>query len=291
MPRTHISISGHTLEYPDPSALVAKFLRQLEKMLYDPNTSAVAMTGFAYSTANPILDHAFFPERGPITKDTFADPHYPVIQDMLARKRAAEEGVDLEKLAATYTVTVPEAATIIGMREASLRNAIHSRRIHSWFRDGRHYLTPASVRSFEVGDQGFHRQYAERIKKQEAPAEDPAAPPPPALSEAGARPLEMCFGNMKGASFRVKHAGEIDNQTPVGPNMHTGPLAQWKRVAVLSGKHRPDGTYGSRLFILTPSDTANEVTFDPFYVRGHFNVEKVNAPRKAAALFKEFVAE
>src|SRR5262245_32600640 len=107
--RTHTTVSGHHIEY-DSTPRVEAFLRRLEDAIDDAKVSENELIGLAYGHENPILDHTMFPSRGAVTKEVLADPAYAVMADLLFRKRLAEEGTDIEKLAARYSMTVSEAA-------------------------------------------------------------------------------------------------------------------------------------------------------------------------------------
>lgn len=151
--KQHRTVSGQTIDY-SPSPKVVAFLRRLEDEVENPKTSEQALIGLAYSNENPILDHTMFPGRGSVTKDVLADPAYHVMTDLLFRKQIAEQDIDVDKLAARYSMTVGEAAEELGINESAVRLAISSKRIASWVKDGKHFLEPRAVQSLEVGTRG-----------------------------------------------------------------------------------------------------------------------------------------
>lgn len=150
MKRSYTTVMGHEIRL-DVAPKVAAFLGRMELLAGDRATTEQTMIGVAYSTENPMLDQSPFPGRGGITKEVLADPAYRVMTDLLFRKRIAERKIDIEKIAARYTMTIAEAAAERGVHESAIRQAIASVRLASWYRDGRHYLDPRAVRALEVG--------------------------------------------------------------------------------------------------------------------------------------------
>lgn len=151
--RTHTTVTGHHIEL-DATPKVAAFLRRLEEGVDDPKTSERDLIGLAYSNENPFLDHTMFPGRGAVTKEVLDDPAYHVMTDLLFRKRLAEEGTDVARLAARYSMTPAEAAEELGITVGAVRQMIAAKRIPSWMRDGRHYIDPRSLKGLEVGTRG-----------------------------------------------------------------------------------------------------------------------------------------
>ena len=113
---THKTVSGHDIEYEETRELAA-FLARLGAVVADPKASVSEAIGLAYSRENPILDQAVFPERGAVTKEVLASPAYAVVSDLIFRKEASAGAYDLEEMAARHTLTVPEVAERLGVRE------------------------------------------------------------------------------------------------------------------------------------------------------------------------------
>lgn len=243
--RLHTTVMGHRIEYT-PTPRVEAFLRRIEKMVSDPSATEREVVGLAFSRENPILDQGMFPERGAVTREVLADPSYHVLSDLIFRKRLADDRVDVEKLAARYSLSVAEAAKELGVHESAVRQAIAAKRLASWVKDGRHFIDPRALATFEVGTRG-----------------------PKAKSSA----LEIVMGHAKGARLKVKADVPIEGTERVGGNVVKARLEKWRRLLVMTV-----GEGGSkRLFVLEPARDVDEITFGPFSVRGGFVVrEKIN---------------
>lgn len=258
---SYTTISGHSLDYPEPEPELAKLLTRLRKMVDDPKATENNMIELAYSRENPILGAGLHPSRGMVTRETLANPVYHVITDLLDRKRAALEGWNLDELASEYTLTPAEAAAKLGVHYSAVQQAIKAWRLPSWVKDGRYYLTERSLETFEVGKRG------------------------PRAADAG-EPLDVCVGHTDGQSFRMKHPGDLENIARIEGHVVAGRVARWKRVGVISGT---EGKH--RFFVLEPGTEGNELKFGPFYVKGTFRIaEKVNAAEKAREAWKAFTA-
>ncbi len=168
------------------------------------------MIGLAYSSENPILDSTLHPGRGVVTKAVIDDPVYGVVTDLLFRKRVVQDDVDVDKLAAKFSMSVAEAAAELGIHESAVRQAIAAKRLPSWLKEGRHYVDPRALKTLEVGTR--------RPTKKDATA--------------GA-PLEVRMGSKAGASFSVRAKGviAIDEQTG---HVNHGAISRWHQVVVRS---------------------------------------------------------
>jgi len=124
MPRTHETLSGHTIEYPDPDAKLDRFLKRARDLLDDRKATEDDLIVLIYGDENPILDRALFPERGMVTKEVLENPVYAVLQDLLGRKRAAIKGQTAEQLGKAFTITVAEAAEQAGVTEDAINRGI-----------------------------------------------------------------------------------------------------------------------------------------------------------------------
>ena len=272
--RFHTTASGHRVEY-EASPKVAAFLRRLEEMVDDADVTTQEMTGLAYSSENPILDHALFPGRGAVTRAVLDDPAYGVVTDLLFRKQLAEDGTDVERVAAKYSMTVGEAAVERGVTEGAIRQAIAAKRLASWVKEGgRHYVDPRAVKTLEVGTRapvgprkGTFSDAPEVMAKHRRVADAVAAAPP----------LEVRMGSL---SVKAKHPIKVDEQ--IG-NVNHGQISPWKRVVV-----RTTGEGGKkRAWVLVPGTEDNQIAHDEFFVRGKFIVhDSTNNPRGADQLWK-----
>ncbi len=262
--RTHTTVTGHHIEYT-ATPRVSAFLARLEKLVADPNVTEQNMIGLAYSHENPLLDCSIHPTRGMVTKAVLDDPAYAVMSDLLFRKRIAQDNVSIEKVAARFSMTIPEAAAELGIHESAVRQAIAAKRLASWIKESRHYVDPRSLKTLEVGTRG-------PTKKARAASEE-AAPE---------SPLEICMGSETGASLNVKAPNPIEIVSQSG-RTHQGSVSRWRRVVV-----RTTEAGGSkRAFVIVPGAEENEIKHGTFHVRGRFDiVEKSNNPKKADELWK-----
>ncbi len=246
--RIHTTLTEHRIEY-DPSPEVEAFLTRLEDMISDPKVNEQQMIGVAYSRENPLLDKTMHPIRAMVTKDVFDDPAYAVMADLLFRKRVAQEKVDVNKLAAKYTVTVAQAAEQLGIHQSAVRQAIEARRLASWMKDGKHFLEPSSLASFAQSS-GKGRAG----KKSEMSSE-----------------LDIVLGHAAGASLRVRSAKPVETIERVDGNVVHGRLAAgWKKIVVLTTAG--NSKRGFALEPGAPGAEPQEINHPPFYVRGNFHI-------------------
>jgi hypothetical protein len=151
---THVALSGHVIDYPEPAPKVARFLARVRELVDDPKASEDDVVALVYSRENPILDHTVFPTRGAVTRDVLENPVYRVMTDLLFRKSVAERGLDVERIAREFTVPVSDAAARLDIHESAVRQAIAAQRLASWVKEGRHYLRPRDVEAFQVSARG-----------------------------------------------------------------------------------------------------------------------------------------
>jgi len=263
---THLTLSGQEIEYPTPSPPLAKFLKRLEAMAEDSSVTENELIGVAYGSENPLLDHSLFPERGAVTKEVLAHPAYQVMTDLLARKRVQQDKVDITKLAAEFTIPLPQAAKEIGVTPSALQQAIWTRRLRAWVKTGPkgkpdYYLKPESLHTFGV-------------------TRGPRKPP-------AAEPLEVRIGHSPGNMLEIKHPGDLDDRKKVGHAIIEGRIPRWQRVAFRYGGGK---NQKPRLAIIGPAAEDNEFTWgDEFWIRGKFEfVKRANNLKEVADLWEEF---
>lgn len=58
--KRHATVSGHSIEY-EARPKVAAFLRRIADAVHDNSISERELTGLAFSSKNPMLDHSLFP--------------------------------------------------------------------------------------------------------------------------------------------------------------------------------------------------------------------------------------
>lgn len=267
---THTTLTGHRIDLEDPRPDVVAFLERLEAMVADPSATEDDLIAVAYGRDNPVLDQSVFPGRGAVTPAVLADPAYRIVTDLLFRKRVAQDKVDVEKMAAEYTLSVAEAAARLGVHENAVRQAIAAQRLPSWLKGGRHFLHPRSVDAFQIAPRGPRAQEERQARE---------------ASEAAGRALLVCVGSADGASLRIAPRPELEHQQKAGPHMVTGRIpGDWKRLAVLT-----NGPEKARLYVIEQGADAKEdaIHIGPLYVRGRFViVERVNNPRAARERFE-----
>lgn len=291
--KSYRTVNGQTLEY-EATPKVAAFLRRLEEGVDNPKVGEQELVGLAYSSENPFLEHTMFPGRGAVTKEVLANPAYHVMTDLLFRKRMAERKFDVSKLAAKYTVSIPEAAEQLNINENAVRKAIASGRLPSWVKeDGRQYIDPKSLETIEVGTRGPKkgsykapeqgsepREPGEErtIKLRDERLEDAVAH---TNGEVEAEPLDVIMGQEKDAGLKV--SVEAEDVERIAGNRKHGCIRQWRRVAVMT-----KGIGGTRrVYVLIPGRKENAITIGPFAVRGRFDIEsRVTSPTRIDAAWK-----
>lgn len=252
----HETISGHRVEFDEPEGELAEFFARARTAAADSAASENDLITLIYSADNPLLSPGVVPDRGVVTKDTLAHPVYRVLQDLLIRKRVAEQGLDVQAMADRHTVTIAEAAEQLGVHASAVQQAIKAQRLPSWVKGGRHYMAPSALDAFELSRRG---------------------PKPKG------KPLRYCSGSEPGTSFRVKvpTSRVIEKKGKA----QTAEVDTWARVAVLSG-----GEGRHRFFVLEPVASGSErLELGSFYVEGPFRVtKKVNNAREAREAYKAF---
>lgn len=269
---SHTTITGETVEYPRPTAEVARFLSRLRAAAEDPRVSENELVQLMYGRENPILDQTLLPGRGMVTTAVFADPLYRVMLDLLDAKRVQVGTLDPVRASDSYTMTVSEAAERLKMSTSAVRQAIKAGRLAAWKKGGVHMLDPHSVAT-------YRDHVARRGPRSEREASEGAEPA-----------LRVRMGNRPGASFRVKAPGlEVVSTTKLegGGKVIEATVPRFARAAIaFSGKEM------NRAFFLVPADEENSFTFDAFEIRGRYRVaEKINDAVKASKAFKAFEAE
>jgi hypothetical protein len=255
---THTTLDGRELVYAEPSAEVGAFLDRVFALLNDPRATDDEMIELIYGAENPLTDKAMFPGRGAVTREVFANPIYQVLVDWLVRKQKAMGKVDVDAALEAATLSVPEAAAELGMTPSAVRQAIRASKLPAVKRGRGYFLAPHDVATFAK-----HRQ----------PRGPTAAPM-----------LEARVGSVEGKSFRIKALGS-EEVARDGRKVDVV-VATFKRVAVVFS-----GELTNKLFVLEPSEKADEFRFGPFYVRGRFRVvERVNDPKAASQRWKAFEA-
>lgn len=252
----YITIVGETIEYETPSRPVAAFLARVVDAAHDPRVSESEMIDLVYGSENPLLRQDVIPGHGLVTRETFANPVYHVMLDLLGRKRVQLGTLDPERARDEYTVTITEAANRLGVHPSAIRQAIHAKRLDAMKRGHLYLIRPSALESFQLSRRG--------------PKPDPA--------------LDVVAGNDDGRSLRIKVlGGELQVGAREGHRV-SGTIRAFKVVGVISG-----GAGRHRFFLLEPSETSDELAFGPFHIRGRFRVAaRENNPRAAREAWKKF---
>ncbi len=151
---THKTLCGRRIEVGEFSEPVSEFLDAAFAAADDPRVSADQMTQMVYGPTNPLLVVDPLTGSAWMTPDTFADPVYFVLVDLIGRKRVSAGEMDMEAVRRQYTVTVPDAARRLGITQQGVRVAIHARRLSAVFHNGEWRIHPNSLASFRVSRRG-----------------------------------------------------------------------------------------------------------------------------------------
>ena len=248
---------GTVIEYPKPDAETAAFLARIVDAAHDPRVSWSELTDLVYSRENPIMDQTVFEGRGAVTAEVFENPLYHVMTDLLWKKQVVEQKIDPSKTAAAGTITVADAAEIIGVTPDAVRKAIRAERLKAWKTGGSYRVSRAD---------------AERYRDEVVPRA-PRSSDPVLRARAGSEP---------GRSLRLKAPGK----RKVGK---TGSVVDlevdtFERAAVAT-----TGKKSMQVFVLEPSPHFERIEWGALGVEGRFRiVEHVTHPREAAAAWKAF---
>lgn len=262
----YTTVAGEVIEYPTPKPDVAAFLERVLRAAHDPQVSASHLVDYVYGVDNPLLRQGVLPGRGLVTKETFADPVYHVMLDLIDVKRVQEGTLNLERAADAYTMTVAEAAKEKGVTPGAIRQAIEAKRLDAMKKGGTHYLRPSSVASFVVSRRG---------------------PKPKDVSDERVA-FAFRVGGEHGRKLQLLVVGG-DSDGPVRP-VHDGVpvtagfVRRFERAAILEEKGA-----SRRFFEIEPSVYDDAIEWGSLYVRGSFKVvRKVNNAKAARDAWKAF---
>lgn len=255
MPPTYETLSGQRVEYTDPDPKLAKFLKRVQALFEDRKATDSDLVALIYGAENPLL------AGGLVTTETLDHPVYQVLADLIVRKRVVQDGVDVERMAKRYTLSVTEAAKLKGVTQDAIRKAARERRLPSWVKDGSYFFEPASLDAVEIGGRG-------------------------PIAAARTSALEYRTGYDEGHAAFLKLATQPGGEVVPGKEGSTGKIEKWRRVAVLTG-----GRNGRlRYFEIEPDPNhRGEVGFFNFFVRGGFKeVRRENGAQAAREAWEAF---
>ena len=153
----YTTLTGHALQYPTPTGAEADFLVRVVKAAADPGVSIGELIELIYGNENPILDQTIFPGLRAVTSETFKNPLYHVMLDLLDQKRVQLGALNLDVARDRFTMTVGDAAKALGITPSAVRQAIHSERLASVKQGGTFHLAEDSADAYQVSNQGPKR--------------------------------------------------------------------------------------------------------------------------------------
>lgn len=251
---------GETIEYPKPKPDVSAFITRVKEAAEDPAVSENELITLVYGPDNPVLEQGRFQGRGAVTKEVLADPVYHVLQDLLQHKRITLGHVSAEKLLASFSLTVSEAAKELGITQAAVRKAISNNQLSATQRPNGYLIDPRSVET-----------YRSRVTKR-------------GLSKGP--DLRARIGSAPGTSVRLK----VDGEKVTGREREGDAKFVDLEVAEFSGGALACSDGETSLFLrLEPAVRKSRFEFGPFWVEGKFKVvEREESPKKAVQAFRGF---
>lgn len=256
---TYSLLSGETIEYAPTNDAVAAFMDRVRKATDDPHVSVVELEVLVYGLENPLLSINRETGRAVVTRATYEDPCFHVMLDLIGRKRVTVGHLDLEAARVRHTMTVREAAKLLGITEGAVRQAIYAGRLSYWRDAGVYYLDPSVVKAYRV------------VRRQHAPKRTA---------------LEVRCGSADDTTFKVKTLNGLTGRSKVG-NVVTGMAEDWKRIVVLASKNER-----ARCFVIVPGPDDDVIEFNGFFVRGRFSIDRTeNNARRARELYSATTPE
>jgi excisionase family DNA binding protein len=265
----HVTLSGHEIRY-EAGPELAGFLERARSLAENPGATSKDLLALVYGQGNPLLDRSHLREHGVVTAAVLDQPAFQVLQDLILRKDLRERGIEVETVAARFTMTVAEAAERLGVHVSAVSKAIHAGRLGSWVkgREG-----PGRSRQFYLDPDGLGALGP--VGRRGSPPKDLA-------------PLMYRVGAEKGAVLRLRYARERGDTVDVGLSAVPieGVVQRWRRVAVLRGRQGK-----LRMLVIQPGRDDREIARGSLYVRGRFDViEKVDESGAARAAWVAFRA-
>jgi hypothetical protein len=281
----HTTVSGHDLAF-EVSVKTKAFLDRLAHMASDAAVTGSDMLALGYSSENPFLDHTMFPGRGAVTANVLQLDEYTVMSDLIYRKEVVTRGVDLEAVAAQYTMGVAEAAATLGVSPRVVKQAIASKRIGAWQKNGKLYLNPQTLAALaHATGTGAAPKAKPALASGDVGAPRPIGRPVGGQLARGASAstLTVVHGSHDGIRLKVRGPGELQDAETISRGVRRGRYTHWTTVVVFI-----KGNTSGRTFVLERGDKKNVIAFGPFSVEGYFDVtQKVNNGKRAAEVFRE----
>ena len=152
MPRIHVTVNGHRIEYPDPDQALQAFLELVQRYVEEPAIGEDALISLVYGPQNPIMNRDILPGRGVVTREVLRNPVYAVLTDLLYRKELQRRGLTSETVARRYTLTAAEVADKLGVHVSTVTRAARERRVPSWIREGEYRFDPETLRTMSFAE-------------------------------------------------------------------------------------------------------------------------------------------
>jgi len=265
---THRTLAGDELDYPEPDDELASFLDRVREAASDPDVAIAAMVELVYGADNPLLDPSSpspiaLPQRGTATAETWADPAWHVMLDLLEAKRVAVAEI-------TPSLLLEEAGELLALTPDAVRKAVLAETLDGEKYGNRWHVTPASVAT-----------YRDRVLRR---------------GRWPATPLRFRCGNASGYGMDVKTAVKPRFVRRVRKGVTEFELDDFERVLVRLRRQRDDGTKATRLLVLEADPSVEPFRFrwpttgaaPGFFIEGRYrDVQKVNNSTKALAAWRK----
>ena len=253
----HETLYHEIIDYSHASQELLAFLKSLFEAYENKAVDEKSLTSLIWSPINPLLRTDLIPGKAFATKETYEEPLFHIMIDLLSRKRMKEGNLDIEAVKAKYSMSVKEAKEVLGVDATTVRKAFHDRKIAGMLVKGKIWLNPDSVKTFRVSNIGL------RAKK--------------------GNELRLTIGHNAKSIFKVKPEIKVINQRGKGKNLLLdGVLYPFVEAAILCGsKEKP------RFYRIVSSRQTNAIKISDFSVTGRFEVtQKINNPQQARATFE-----
>jgi len=259
------TLAGDELDYPAPSEQLARFLDRVTEAANDPAIEAGEMTDLIYGPDNPLLgpSTSALPERRSVSRETWANPTWHMMLDLLEAKRIAVAE-------SSSTMSLEEAGALLGITEDAVRKAAIAGTLDGEKRANRWYVTPGSVAT-----------YRDRVRRR---------------GRWPATPLLIRCGTENGYSLKTKTA-KPGTKKRVRRHVVDVTISDFERMLIRLRWTNAKGERTRRVLVLEPDPSTEPWTFTwpprsdgkpLFFIKGRFRfAEKFNNPAKAAAAWKE----
>lgn len=141
----HTAVNGYVI-HCRPTLEEAAYLERLRVALLDDAVTRDAFVALIYNAENPVMQRRVDDTRGWVTTETLANPVYRVMFDLLFRKQ--HDADELARLEAAHNIPLSEAADSLRIHVSAMRQAVAAGRVSSWLKDGKHYVSAASLDAY-----------------------------------------------------------------------------------------------------------------------------------------------